>query len=142
MIASDRAARDQICSFFLIGLALAGGGFPLCQKLWKEIEMFKPVLIVAAMAVTAMSGSAQAQQPNLAGTYRCQPEPGPCKNGQTYTVTQSGATVDFKNEKGEIGQAKLTSNISLSAGSPWNMLGTITAPNAIQWSDGTQWIKQ
>lgn len=104
--------------------------------------MLKPLLFVATMAAVALSGAAQAQQPNLAGTYRCEPEPSPCKNGQTYTVTQSGEKLEFKNEKGNVGEAKLTSNISLSAGSPWNMLGTITSGNGIQWSDGTQWRKQ
>lgn len=103
-----------------------------------------PILICAMMAAAAVPAAVQAQQPpNLSGTYRCEPEPSPCKNGQTFTVTQSGTKVDFKDEKGEAGEAKLTSNISLSAGAPWNMLGVITSDNrAVQWSNGTQWRKQ
>jgi hypothetical protein len=108
--------------------------------------MLKPVLIsiVALGAFSGIAGTAQAQQlPNLAGTYRCEPEPSPCRNGQTFTVSQSGAKLDFKNEKGEAGEATVTSAVSASAGPPWNMLGSISSDaHLIQWSDGTQWRKQ
>jgi hypothetical protein len=58
-------------------------------------------------------------------------------------VTQNGNSLDIKNEKGDAGIATLTSNISLSAGPPWNMLGTIsTDARTIEWSNGTQWRKQ
>jgi len=103
--------------------------------------MLKSVLILVCAAMAAAAVEAQ-QLPNLSGNYRCQPEPSPCKNGQTFTVTQTGDKIDFKDEKGEAGEAKLTSNISLSAGAPWNMLGTVTSGGAIQWSNGTQWRKQ
>jgi hypothetical protein len=92
----------------------------------------------------ALAAAAQAQQlPKLAGTYRCEPEPSPCQNGQTFTVSQSGNKLDFKDEKGHVGEGTVTSNISVSVGPTWNMLGTILRDNrVIQWSNGTQWRKQ
>ncbi len=83
--------------------------------------------------------------PNLAGTYKCGGDETACGwSGWTFTVTQSGADLDIKNEKGDVGRAKLTSRISLSAGPIWNMLGTITSADnrEIQWSNGTTWRKQ
>ena len=54
-------------------------------------------IVLTAIALAAPS---QAQQlPNLAGTYRCEPEPSPCQNGQTFTVSQSGNKLDFKDER-------------------------------------------
>jgi hypothetical protein len=90
------------------------------------------------------AASAQAQQlPNLAGSYRCEPEPVQCKSGQTFTVTQSGSKLDLKNDEGNIGHGTLTSNISVSAGPPWNMFGTISSDaKMIEWSNGTRWRKQ
>jgi len=86
---------------------------------------------------------AQGASPNLSGTYRCVPEPSSCQSsGQTFTVSQSGNNLDLKNDKGDVGRGTLTSDISLSAGPPWNMLGTILSGNAIQWSNGTKWQKQ
>jgi hypothetical protein len=43
---------------------------------------------------------------------------------------------------GDIGQATITSNVSLSVGGPWNMLGVIVPGNKIQWSNRTDWQKQ
>ena len=40
-------------------------------------------------------------------------------------MTQNGANLDIKNEKNETGVATVTSPISISAGPPWNMLGTV-----------------
>jgi hypothetical protein len=83
--------------------------------------------------------------PDLAGTYRCEGDETACGwSGWTFTVTQTGADLEIKNEKGEVGQAKLTSPISLSAGPIWNMLGTIVSADnrVIQWSNGTNWRKQ
>ena len=62
--------------------------------------------------------------------------------GQTFTVTQSGDTLEMKNDKGLVGRASVTSNISLSAGGPWNMLGVVVPDGRIQWSNGTVWRKQ
>jgi hypothetical protein len=110
--------------------------------------MFTRVAAVAIIIATfgALAGLApsQAQQPpNLAGTWRCEPEPDPCLTSQTFTVTQSGSKLDLKDEKGNVGQGMLTSNISVSIGPTWNMLGTILQDNrVIQWSNGTQWRKQ
>jgi hypothetical protein len=47
--------------------------------------------------------------------------------------------LDVKNDKGDVGQIKLNSESSLSAGPPWNMLGVILPNNSIQWSNGTVW---
>ncbi len=64
------------------------------------------------------------------------------RGGQTFTVTQSGNNLDIKNDKGVVGRAEMTSNISLGASAPWNMLGVILPDGAIQWSNGTKWQKQ
>jgi hypothetical protein len=79
--------------------------------------------------------------PDLGGTYRCEPQPSPCTSGDTFTVTQSGDKIEFKSEKGAAGEAKLTSQITLSARPPWNTLGVMTTDNRIQWSNGTRWPK-
>jgi len=106
----------------------------------------KSVLIslVATTAAGLLLGTAYADEatPNLTGTYRCEPQPAPCHWGQTFTVTQTGAELEFKSDSGTVGHAKFTSSISLSAMPPWNSLGVITAENSIiQWSNGTQWRK-
>ena len=106
----------------------------------------KSVLIslIASTAASLLLGTALAEEatPNLAGTYRCEPQPAPCHSGQTFTVTQTGAELEFKSDSGTVGHAKFTSSISLSAAAPWNSLGVITAENrVIQWSNGTQWRK-
>jgi hypothetical protein len=76
-------------------------------------------------------------------TWRRAPEPSSCESGgQTFTVCQSGNNLDVKNDKGDVGRAELTSNISLGVGAPWNMLGVILPEGAIQWSNGTKWQKQ
>ena len=106
------------------------------------------MLLVPAIAIAAVAGlsqveAAQPAAPNLAGSYRCEPDPSTCMwSGQTFTVTQSGKELDVKNEKGEAGKVEVTSNISLAAGPPWNMLGVI-APDSrvIEWSNGTRWRK-
>ena len=105
----------------------------------------KFVLFASAMSAVALFGAAEAAQaPTLAGTYRCGPDAKACQwSGTTFTVTQNGNTLDIKNEKNEAGVATVTSNISLSAGPPWNMLGTISEDSrTIDWSNGTQWRKQ
>jgi hypothetical protein len=106
----------------------------------------KSVLIslIATTAASLLLGTALAEEatPHLAGTYRCEPQPAPCHSGQTFTVTQTGAELEFKSDSGTVGHAKFTSSISLSAAAPWNSLGVITAENrVIKWSNGTQWRK-
>jgi hypothetical protein len=98
-------------------------------------------LLLQPAAFAAQSGTSL---PNLAGTYRCDGNDAVCAmTGRSFAITQSGADLEIKNEKGEIGSAKLTSNISLSAGPLWNMFGVLSPDNrAIQWSNGTNWRKQ
>jgi hypothetical protein len=106
----------------------------------------KPALIavIATAAAGALPTAAHAENalPNLAGSYRCEPEPSPCTAGQTFTVTQAGAQLTFKSDTGTTGTATLTSNISLSGQPTWNSLGVVLPDNrAIQWSNGTLWRK-
>jgi hypothetical protein len=104
----------------------------------------KSILIsVAALATAGLpfgATRADEQLPNLAGTYRCEPQPVPCQ-GQTFTVTQNGDQIEFNSENGLVGQAKFTSPISLSGSAPWNSLAVITPDKHVQWSNGTQWRK-
>ena len=107
--------------------------------------MLKILAAVAVSLVALHPGDlfAQGASPNLSGTYRCTPEPSSCDIlGQTFTVTQSGNNLDMKSDKGEVGRGTLTSDISLTAGPPWNMHGTILPDRTIQWSNGTKWQKQ
>jgi hypothetical protein len=119
-----------------------------CRKYFSVGRQFMhKALFAVSISLAASAGLwtavQAAQAPNLAGTYRCGPDAKACQwSGTTFTVTQSGTTLDIKNEKNEAGQATVTSNISLSAGPPWNMLGTISPNNVIDWSNGTQWRKQ
>jgi hypothetical protein len=103
--------------------------------------------ISAATAFVAMGlfGYADAAQAlNLAGTFRCGPDAKACEwSGASFTVTQNGDNLDIKNDKGVVGSARVTSNISISAGPPWNMPGTVSADGrTIAWSNGTEWKKQ
>ena len=103
------------------------------------------VFAATPLVVLAFAGYAQAAQaPSLAGTFRCGPDAKSCEwSGASFTVTQNGNSLDIKNDKGAVGTGTVTSQISVSAGPPWNMLGTIS-PDArtIDWSNGTQWKKQ
>jgi hypothetical protein len=99
---------------------------------------------IASIAVT-LSGYVQAAQaPSLAGNFRCGPDTKSCEwSGASFTVSQNGDNLDIKNDKGAVGIAKVTSPISISAGPPWNMLGTISGDErTIEWSNGTEWKKQ
>ena len=78
---------------------------------------------------------------NFSGNYRCEPQPVSCSSGQTFSVTQSGDTLRLKSDKGEQGDARLTSDTTISAGPPWNML-EVAHNGAIEWSNGTKWRKQ
>ena len=108
--------------------------------------------VCGALALaTAMANSAANAQPanptlpDLSGTYRCEGNETTCGwSGSNFTVSQSGSDIQIKNDKGDIGNAKLTSNVTLVAGPIWNMLGVITSPDnqLIQWSNGTTWRKQ
>ncbi len=103
------------------------------------------VSLMAALAAFAFAGLAKAQSsaPNLSGTYRCQPEPAPCKwQSQTPTISQSGTKLELKIDSSELAEGKLTSNITVSAGPPYNAEGLIRPDHSIEWSNGTKWVKQ
>jgi len=103
------------------------------------------VLFAAAVSAVVLFGAAQAAPaPSFTGTYRCGPDAKACQwSGDTFTVTQNGNKLDVKNDKGAEGVVTVTSNVSLSAGPPWNMLGTVTPDGrTIGWSNGTEWRKQ
>jgi hypothetical protein len=125
-------------------------GLDIDQQLhqaFREVTMrnFLPISIVAMIAALAVPGSGLAQgaaASNVAGTYRCQPEPDKCQ-AQTYTLSQTGNNLEIKSaEGGVIAAAKLTSNITISAGPTWNSLGRILPDRSIEWTNGTKWVKQ
>ena len=65
------------------------------------------------LCVTARS---QGAAPNLAGNYKCQPQPDKCEWGTTLSITQEGNNkISLSNDKGSFADAKLTSNITISA---------------------------
>jgi hypothetical protein len=102
---------------------------------------------IAAVALLALASSdrapAQPAAANLSGSYRCEPEPSSCQwTGQSFTIAQSGTRLDMKSDKGDVAQGLLSSNVTVSVGAPWNMLGVILPDNRIQWSNGTLWRKQ
>jgi hypothetical protein len=101
------------------------------------------VLIAAMLAAFTLQGQGHAQgnAPNLSGTYRCAPEPVQCQ-APTFSVSQSGATLELKAENGPVAEGKVTSDITLSAGPPWNSNGVVMPDRSIQWSNGTHWRKQ
>jgi hypothetical protein len=101
------------------------------------------ISVVATATANLLLGAAHADDklPTLSGSYRCEPQPAPCQLGQTFAVTQNGDQIEFKSDKGFVGQAKLTSPISLSGRAPWNSSGVITSDNRVEWSNGTQWRK-
>jgi hypothetical protein len=114
----------------------------MLNKAWSKSAAMSAIAALAAVAV-AGHGQAQPAAPKLSGTYRCAPEPSSCQwSGQTFTIDQSGTRLDMKNDKGDIGQGLLSSNVTLSVGAPWNMLGVILPDNSIQWSNGTIWRKE
>jgi hypothetical protein len=103
------------------------------------------ISMIASLSAFAPPGLAQAQSsaPNLAGTYRCVPEPSSCKwQEQNPTISQTGATLQLNINKDEFAEGKLTSNITVGAGPPFNALGLIRPDHSIEWSNGTKWIKQ
>jgi hypothetical protein len=81
---------------------------------------------------------------SIAGTYRCGPDTKACQwVGPTITMTQSGTKLEMKSEKGDIVNGEVTSDISLSAGPPWNMLGIVSDDGrTLEWSNGTKWTRQ
>jgi len=103
------------------------------------------ISLIAAFSPLTLPELAQAQSSatNLAGTYRCVPEPSSCQwQEQTPTISQMGTTVRLNINKGEFADGKLTSNITVSAGPPFNSEGRIMPDHSIEWSNGTKWLKQ
>jgi hypothetical protein len=104
------------------------------------------VLMIAALAAGPLVGAATAQPakaPNFSGSYRCAPEPSSCQtSGQTFTVMQSGDNLAIKSDNGDFASGTVTSNISMSVGGPWNMVGVVLPDGRIQWSNGTLWRKE
>lgn len=98
---------------------------------------------IAAFAVVALPGRvlAQGAAPNLAGTYRCEPEPVKCQL-PTYALSQTGNNLEIKGANNTIAAAKLTSNITISAGPTWNSIGRVLPDGSIEWTNGTRWTKQ
>ena len=99
--------------------------------------------VIAAAAFGVTQTQAASATTNLAGSFKCGPDMKVCQwSGQTFTITQKGNQLEIKNNKGDQGTAILTSNISVSAGPPWNMLGVIsTDGKTISWSNGSEWRK-
>lgn len=108
-----------------------------------------PTAAIALLCALAPGARAQAQgatpaaPPDLSGSYKCEPDPTPCHwPGPSPTLTQSGKKIEVKNDKGEVADGTLTSDITLVIGGPFNSLGTVRADHSISWSDGTKWSKQ
>jgi hypothetical protein len=91
------------------------------------------------LCVTAWT---QGAAPSLTGNYRCQPQPDKCLWGATVSIAQEGTKLSLNNEKGSFADAKVTSNITLSATPPFNANGLILPDHSIEWSNGTHWLKQ
>ncbi len=110
----------------------------------KTMTTLLSVSAAAALSITlAGRAEAQAAAPNLSGTYRCQPNSDPCLwTGQTPSISQSGNKLEIKNDKGEISNGTITSDVTINAGAPFNSLGIIRPDHSIDWSDGTRWQKQ
>ncbi len=107
---------------------------------------FLLALAISMPTAIALCASAHAQEklPDLGGTYRCEPYPASCNNsGQTFTISQSGAKLTVKSDKGVVGPGNVTSSISVSIGTPWNAIGIVSSDGrTIEWSAGTRWRKE
>jgi hypothetical protein len=108
------------------------------------LNKFVCVSAIATLAASALPGPVPAQQgANVSGAYWCEPEPSPCPwPGQTMSITQAGPALDLNNQDGSFADAKLTSDITISGGPPWNAIGVVLPDHSIQWSNGTLWRKQ
>ena len=107
------------------------------------LKTFVSLSLAAMLAAFALptQGQAQGSAPNLSGTYRCIPEPAQCQ-AATFSVSQAGPTLELKAENGPVAGGKPTSDITVSAGPPWNSIGIVMPGRSIQWSNGTHWRKQ
>ena len=110
----------------------------------REIFLSRFLLTAVAIGTIGLSvtASTQGAAPSLAGNYRCQPQPDKCMSGATVSIVQEGNKLSLNNEKGLFADAKLTSNITLSAAPPFNANGLILTDHSIEWSNGTHWVRQ
>lgn len=100
---------------------------------------------LAGVAALAAADRAQAQgaaPADLSGTYQCQPDPSPCTwPGNSPSITQDGKQLVIKSANGDMANATLTSDSTISAGGTFNSSGIIRQDHSIEWSDGTKWRK-
>jgi hypothetical protein len=83
------------------------------------------LLLVSATLGTIASAPVPAVEPavpNLSGKYSCVSDTRPCQSS-TFSISQSGRKLEVKSEQGQIGDAEVTSPLSISLGH----LGTRTA---------------
>ena len=103
------------------------------------------LLLVFATLCTIVSAPVPAVEPavpNLSGKYSCVSDTRPCQSS-TFSISQSGRKLEVKSEQGPVGEAKVTSPISVSLGPPWNVNGIILPDQrTIEWSAGTRWQRQ
>jgi hypothetical protein len=110
--------------------------------------------VLAATAIAALfgatswsaalaQGDAPPAQGDITGAYQCRPNPNPCLwPGSGPSILKSGSKVEIKNEKGEVADGTMTSDITLAAGAPFNSLGIVRPDHSIDWSNGTTWRKK
>ena len=143
---SNRNSRRKGLRSYPLVRFLTPNGYRRARNVLQFCTVAGLTCVTTVLFLTSIAAAQpNAVLPNLAGTYKCEGDETACGwSGWTFTVTQSDADLEIKNEKGDVGHAKLTSHISLSAGPIWNMLGTIVSPDnrIIQWSNGTTWRKQ
>jgi len=106
----------------------------------KNIALTTSFAVALGSAALGLSSTAGLATPLLGGTYKCDQHHPKCHAEAVYTVTQDGNKLEFASNKGEQAHGELTSDISISVGAPWNMLGTIHE-GTIEWSNGTTWRK-
>jgi hypothetical protein len=57
-------------------------------------------------------------------------------------ISQEATNLDLKIGNDETAAAKLTGNITISAGPLFNAEGLVRPDGSIEWSNGTKWFKQ
>ena len=103
-----------------------------------------PLLVFATLATIASAPvpAVETVVSDLSGKYRCVSDIRPCQTS-TFTISQSGRKLEVKSEQGQIGDAEVTSPLSISLGPPWNANGIILPDQrTIEWSAGTRWQRQ
>lgn len=133
-----RTVPSLAYTMWLLSGAMATATFP--QRVSTSVENAGSFAIGGPTSASSQATESR----SIAGTYRCGPDANACRwLGATITVAQSGTRLEIKSEKGETGQGELTSNLSVTAGAPWNMNGVISNDGrTIDWSNGTMWKRQ